>query len=434
MSRFLTILALGTSLSGMALAPAQAATQPGALTAGGASLSGASVIDGTTVTAAVGAGTTQVKWVLDGHYLGTDRTAPFTWRVTGTSGSHRLKARAYTAAGKQTRSEAAFTIRGAATAPAPAPVPAPTPVPAPVPAPTSGATQQVSTSAGLRTALAAARPGTAIHLADGVYSDPAGFTVSTACTAAARCVLSGGAGAVLDGHGTSGVYGLHLTKASYWTISGITVANAAKGVVLDGSSHNTLADLDVHGIGDEGVHLRSASSANVVQGSAVHDTGLKQPGFGEGVYVGSATSNWKTYSNGLPDRSDGNVVTGNRIWATGAESVDIKEGTTGGTLSNNTFDGAGMSGTNYADSWVDLKGNGWVVSGNHGVNALVDGFQTHVAVTGWGQDNVFRGNVADSRGPGYGFNITKASSTHNEVTCDNKAPSAKSGLANTPCG
>jgi hypothetical protein len=35
---------------------------------------------------------------------------------------------------------------------------------------------------------------------------------------------------------------------------------------------------------------------------------------------------------------------------------------TGGTLSGNTFDGAGMSGADYADSWVDVKGNSWAVS------------------------------------------------------------------------
>jgi len=44
--------------------------------------------------------------------------------------------------------------------------------------------------------------------------------------------------------------------------------------------------------------------------------------------------------------------------------MDIKEGTTGGPISGNTF-GAGMSGS-WADSWIDLKGNGWVIQNNHG--------------------------------------------------------------------
>jgi parallel beta-helix repeat protein len=246
-------------------------------------------------------------------------------------------------------------------------------------------------------------------------------------------MLRGGRGAVLSGGGTAGRYGLHLSKASHWTVSGLTVAGAGKGVVLDSSSSNVLTGLDVHDIGDEGIHLRSASSDNVVRGTLVHHTGVRRPQYGEGIYVGSARSNWPTYSGGLADRSDRNVITGNTIWSTGAESVDIKEGTTGGTLSGNAFDGAGMSGANYADSWVDVKGNGWVVSGNRGINALLDGFQTHVAVAGWGERNVFRGNVADTRSAGYGFRIEKPATTGATVACDNTAATARAGLSNLTC-
>jgi parallel beta-helix repeat protein len=204
-------------------------------------------------------------------------------------------------------------------------------------------------------------------------------------------------------------------------------------VVLDASQHNVLSGLDVHEVGDEGIHLRSASSDNLVTGNLVRDTGKRSPGYGEGVYVGSASSNWGTYSAGQPDRSDRNVVTRNTISRTGAESVDIKEGTTGGTLSDNVFDGTAMSGTNYADSWVDLKGNDWVVSGNHGAHALLDGFQTHVAVPGWGRGNVFRGNVADTDSAGYGFRITDPATSGNLVGCDNTAPHARAGMANLAC-
>ncbi|MGH3881562.1 MAG: nitroreductase family deazaflavin-dependent oxidoreductase [Actinophytocola sp.] len=61
-----------------------------------------------------------------------------------------------------------------------------------------------------------------------------------------------------------------------------------------------------------------------------------------------------------------------------------------------------MTGANFADSWLDVKGNGYLVADNHGSTALRDGFQTHVAVEGWGRDNTFRHNTADVRGPGYG--------------------------------
>ncbi len=57
-----------------------------------------------------------------------------------------------------------------------------------------------------------------------------------------------------------------------------------------------------------------------------------------------APSNWCTITDCDPDRSDRNVISGNQISGAGSESVDIEEGTTGGAVRGNTFDGAGMTG------------------------------------------------------------------------------------------
>ncbi len=238
---------------------------------------------------------------------------------------------------------------------------------------------------------------------------------------------------MLDGTGLNGHYGLHLDGADHWTVVGITVRNASKGIVTDRSNHVVIDGVEVSQIGAEGIHLRAFSSDGVVRDSLVHHTGVTKPQFGEGVYIGSATSNWGTHSGGAPDRSDRNRITGNRIWATGAESVDIKEGTTGGVLSGNTFDGAGMAGQNSADSWVDVKGNEWLVQGNTGTNALLDGFQTHVLLPGWGERNVFSGNRATVGSSGYGFRFHNAASTGNVVTCDNVVVAAGAGVANQRC-
>lgn len=312
--------------------------------------------------------------------------------------------------------------------------PAPAPTPARLVSPVVKlATVTVHDGAGLSAALASAAPGTTIKLANGLYKARKQFTATTACTVAAPCRLQGGRGAVIDGTGMGGHYGLHLTDASNWTLLGFTVTNATKGIVLDRSSLNVIDGVDVHKIGAEGIHLRTMSSDNVVRASIVHDTGKKSPQYGEGIYIGSAVSNWGTYSGSKPDTSNRNVVTGNSVWATGAESVDIKEGTTGGALSNNTFDGAGMAGKNSADSWVDVKGNSWVISGNTGTNALLDGFQTHVAAPGWGQNNQFSGNTAHVNSTGYGFRFDKATTTRNVLRCDNAVTAAGLGLANQPC-
>ena len=238
----------------------------------------------------------------------------------------------------------------------------------------------------------------------------------------APIALCGTRSAILDG-GASG-YALHL-QGDHWTVSGITVTNAQKGVMADGVTGVVLDGIKVHTIGHEAVHFRTNSSD-------VHDTGLDNEKFGEGVYLGTAVSNWERYSDGEPDRSDRNRVLGNRIWNTTSEAVDIKEGTEGGEVIGNVFDGSLLSG---AGSWVDVKGNSYLVQGNLGVNSPQDGFQTHVIDDmGWGRDNVFEQNVATVNGPGVGFYIHQPEETNNTVSCDTTVTGAAGGLTNLPAG
>jgi parallel beta-helix repeat protein len=325
----------------------------------------------------------------------------------------------------------------------------PTTVPPVTPGP-GGRSVAVTTSAELTAALADAQPGDVITMADGIYTTKGlaaplelggkhyvgTFVASTSGTERQPIILQGSRNAVIDGKpgeiGTGTQYGLYLAEADHWSLRGFTIRNVSKGLVLDRSHHNRLESLRVTETGQEGIHLRSFSSDNVVTGNVVDHTGLKTATYGEGIYVGSANSNWATYSGGQPDRSDRNQIIGNSVSMTGAESIDVKEGTTGGVIADNIFDGAGMSGS-WADSWIDMKGNAWVVEDNTGANALEDGFQVHGALTGWGNDNVFRDNVADVNGPGYGFWLQN-NVTGNVVTCTNSVSRAASGFANTPCG
>jgi hypothetical protein len=289
-----------------------------------------------------------------------------------------------------------------------------------------GATKEVSNADQLTAALAAAAPGDSIGIADGTYVG--NFVADRAGTAEKPVFLCGGPAAVLDGDGVGGGYVLHLQGADYWRVVGFTVRNGQKGVVADRSSHLVIQGLTVQDIGDEGIHLRAFSSDDQVVGNTVRRTGMRQDKFGEGIYVGSAVSNWPTYSGGEPDNSDRDVVRGNHVSDTTAESVDIKEGTTGGVVIDNTLDGAALTG---ADSWLDAKGNGWLIQGNHGSHSPKDGFQTHQVAPGWGAGNVFRANTAAVDGPGYGFAFTPVAG--NRLSCDNTASGAASGLANVPC-
>ncbi|MFF0392568.1 right-handed parallel beta-helix repeat-containing protein [Kitasatospora sp. NPDC004615] len=256
------------------------------------------------------------------------------------------------------------------------------------PSPLAGDTVKVSTGKELQAALNAAVPGRTIQLADGTYTG--NFKITAPGTAAARITLTGSPRAVLTTP-TGGGYGLSLNGAPYWTVQGLTVTGAQKGIVLDASDWVVLDGVTVHHTTMEGVHFRTSSSHGVLRGSTVHDTGTAHDGKGEGVYVGTA--------NTLTDRSDYVQILNNVIGPNiGGENIDVKEGTTGGLISGNRFDGNGLTGVNYDDSWVDVKGNGYVIENNTGVRTVNDGYQTHSQLPGWGCGTVFRDNHSDLTG------------------------------------
>ncbi|MFE6233703.1 right-handed parallel beta-helix repeat-containing protein [Cellulosimicrobium sp. NPDC057862] len=272
----------------------------------------------------------------------------------------------------------------------------------------SDAVVHVATANELRTALAAAAPGQTIELADGTYVG--NFKVTgRAGTASAPVVLRGSAAAVLRTSSGGGNV-LHLTDADHWTVQGVTVQHAQKGIMVDSSDHVTIDAVTVHDLDMEGIHFRSSSAYGVVRGSTIHDTGQNLRGMGEGVYVGSA--------NDYSDRSDHVQILDNTIGPlVRGENVDVKEGTTGGRIAGNTFVGDGLTGANYDDSWVDVKGNDYVVEDNVGTATTKSGFQTHQQSPGWGCGTVFRGNHADLTGATGGGRYAIEVTVHDPVTC-----------------
>jgi hypothetical protein len=334
---------------------------------------------------------------------------------------------------------------------APPTTPPPT-TPPPTTGPPTGPVVDVSTAAQLQAALAAAQPGQTIRLAAGTYRGA--FLAQRAGTASSRITLTGPRSAILVNDGPSGSgpscpaptagwdpgYGLWLFDAPYWNLTGFTVAESKKGVVLDNSQHVTLDGLYVHHVEDEAVHFRRSSADGVVRNSRITDTGLVQPGFGEGVYIGSSESNFACHGNsGGIDRSDRVQVVDNEIGPNvTAEHVDAKEGTEGGIVRGNRFDGRGIAGQNSGDSWVDAKGNDYLFEGNIGTfgapGVLANGYETHNLLDGYGCGNVWRNNTSDLGGVGrYAINVTSTSKCPghlNVVYSTNTVTNAVTGLTN----
>ena len=287
-------------------------------------------------------------------------------------------------------------------------------------------TVTVSSSAQLFDALEAVKPGESIELESGVYVGT--FAATVTGTEESPISLCGPADAILDGSDIEGGYVLHLDAVSYWTVEGFSIRGGQKGLMADGVTHSVIRALTVSQIGDEGIHLRQFSTDNVVEGNTIFDTGLRKPKFGEGIYIGTAESNWCDISDCEPDRSDRNVIENNTISGTTAESIDIKEGTSDGIVRGNSFDGAAISG---ADSWVDVKGNDWLIVDNVGTHSPLDGFQTHEILDGWGTRNVFRDNSATVLAGGFGYSLTPE--LENVVECGNTASDAREGVSNVDC-
>jgi hypothetical protein len=286
-------------------------------------------------------------------------------------------------------------------------------------------TISVSTAAQLIAALKAVKPGETIALADGTYTGA--FVAKVWGTASQRITLTGSRKAILSAGSITAGYGLSI-QASYWNITGLSVTGASKGIMLDGATYTIIDGVDVGGVGAEAVHFRKNSSNSTLRNSNIHDTGLAQADYGEGVYIGSAKSNWTTATT--PDKSDAVQVLNNTISNTTGEGIDVKEGTTGGVISGNRFTHSGYSGANFADSWVDVKGNGYQVTNNTGSGTLLDAFQVHLALSGWGNNNVFRGNGISGGVPGYEVWVEKGI-TGTVVGC--KTTTAPKGLSNIAC-
>lgn len=408
-------------------------------------------------------GATSAKLIVDGVYLGKDEQSPFQFDVTLPPGDHTAKVRTETAGG-QVRTDATFTVD--ATAPVPTPpsttVPAVVAPPAPTPPPddpnadtppplisplTAGSGWLVvDTVDEIRSALATARPGDRIYVADGEYTFKPRLVASASGTAAAPITLRGSRAAVLRTKNASGDYGLHIT-GDHWNVIGLTVAHATKGIVLDGSVGTSLIGVEVYDIGDEGIHFRACSSDGVLVNSYVHDTGRNSAQYGEGVYVGSANSNWSKYACTDPqegssrgDNTERVRIENNVFEDITAEGADLKEGTDSGILRRNVFRRAGTSGMNSADSAVDAKGNNWLIEGNLVLepgapwdddgelrtSEFADGFQSHQVYDGYGTGNVFRGNVVVGDIPGFGVGLYPA--LGNVVSCTNVATGAELGL------
>lgn len=217
----------------------------------------------------------------------------------------------------------------------------------------------------------------------------------------------------------NGEYVFYAQNANNLIIQNLRIENGEKGLVIDRSNNAKVQGVDFREIGWEALHIRDGSKAALISGNSFQAIGVERNDRGEGVYVGSDKDKWHPafYSRGesFYQPACDNAVIENNIFGPniGGESVDVKEGTTGVVIRNNTFNMTLSdprltdNGSEKANSAIDVKGNGTVVTsngfnvgGNPHITTAIEVFAVikkksvpNTGYTTWGFDGFFTKNT-----------------------------------------
>lgn len=188
---------------------------------------------------------------------------------------------------------------------------------------------------------------------------------------------------------------------AYIYVQNIKVTNARGGITVDKADYVTIDGVEAYDVGQAGIHLRDGSAYNIVKNSYIHDTGLYNVKYGEGIYIGSDYRKWpgaggsSEYDPKVDHAQIINNVIGPNVTA---EHIDIKEGSSYAYVIGNTFNAAGMNDIlNGGLSYMDLKGNYAEVAyneGNQNGNPYFENaFEVNTKQPGWGFYNNIHDNV-----------------------------------------
>jgi len=286
----------------------------------------------------------------------------------------------------------------------------------------------VSTLTELRSAVAAAVPGTAIRLAPGRYTG--GITVTRSGTSSDPIWICGPRTAVLDNGNVQSKNGVLLDGVRHVNVAGFAITNFRKGVVVSSSDYASVADLYVRYVGEEAIKIRYDSTNTVVVANTIISTGNVEPEYGEGVYIGTSPKQWCAVFDCNPDQSNSTKVIGNDISGTRADPIEAKPGTRGGIIRGNKIDGRSLT---AVTTLMAVKGNDYLVTDNVAVNGPgEDGvFAGQTEVVGYGRDNLFARNSIGVASGATAIRI--GSGAGNVVDCTNIATTKGSVLSNVTC-
>jgi parallel beta-helix repeat protein len=251
----------------------------------------------------------------------------------------------------------------------------------------------------LNNALKVVRAGDMIELSPGTYD--ARINIYNAIGSVHRPItICGPQSAVIAGKPNydKNSFALTLVNSTYTRLVGFSVQYGLTGVMMENTTYSMVVGLTINNTRNEGIRLRYGSKYNTIRNNKISLTGRRElggwGGTGEGIYVGSSQKQMHSYGRYWLDRSDYNVLEYNVIGpGVLSEMIDVKEGTTGGIIRGNLFDGRHLTNLNGANSWLSIKGNNWTVTNNNGQYLKNGhGMGTSRKLSGWGRYNTFKDN------------------------------------------
>ena len=251
--------------------------------------------------------------------------------------------------------------------------------------------------------------------------------------------ICGSTDTILDGSDPKRYKGycLRTAQSSYIRVAGFTVQNCLKGVDIQSTKNSEFMFIKTQNTLAEGMRFRFGSQKNIIQNCTITNTGRLDPGWGEGIYVGTSRKN--SINFGLdPDDCGHNIIRYN-TFGPGilSENIDAKEYSNGGLVTGNTFNGMDSIGSRIGSAWVIFRANDWIASDNVGVGLLKKGAGFAVAngVKGMGMHNTFSNNqCTEIPEKSFCVFITR-NAQDNTIDCNNRlVDSASTQLSNVETG
>ena len=295
----------------------------------------------------------------------------------------------------------------------------------PPPSGSCGRTVNVNTLSAFSSALAGALPGDCILLAPGTYSATTSLRITKSGTASAPITIQGGGSSntVIDLRQQE----MTFEKASYVKLRKMRITGfPQRGLWLRDSHYNTLDSLEVDNTRNEAIAIKNLSKFNVIKNSWIHNTGVVNPQWGEGVYVGGSAEAGYPQDAGVTD----NQVIGNKIGPyVRAQAVDVSPGADRTLIQGNTIDGTGAvcCGVGYG-SLIDVIASGVIVE-NNTISKGTPNAVRFLAPAGYTMtgsiarnNTIDLQNVHDFSGSSFGFNLTVNTNQPGRVSikCSNR--------------